>query len=187
MNALFLAIGVILAVVIGAFFLKKKKKISEPINQQVLEYTEAETTVFKTNKTQAYRATLSLDEKDNAIRPEGFQQRNLDREVGGLEDGIKGPKETKEFEPEIKDVWDERSNEIDEIGSINQLGGHDKESMTWRLKKIRLKIGKSASLEDTHEPDKKGYDSRYNQGGFSQMIKIRRDFDHENSGGGIER
>jgi LPXTG-motif cell wall-anchored protein len=187
MNALFLALGAILVAIISFFFLKKKKKISEVPNQKVFESFEAQTAIFKTDKPQAYRATLSLDEKDKSIRPEGFQQRNLDREVGGLEEGDKGLKETKKVEAEIKDVWDERSDKIDEIGSIDQLGGSGKESMTWKLKKIRLKIGKYAISDEGQESDTKGYDSRYAQGGFSQMIKTRQDFDHENGGGGMGR
>lgn len=140
-------------------------------------------------KPEAYRATLSLkDKQDKSIRPEGYQQRNLDREVGGLEAGEDSIKEIKEkIEQHIEDEWDKRSDEIDKIGSIDPLAGHDKESMTWRLKKIRLKIGKHLQKGGDQKSDSKNFDSRYAGGGFSQMIKARQDYGHDQNNSGNSR
>ncbi len=66
-----------------------------------------------------------------SILPESHQQRNLDRETGGLEqekdDGISE-----------KDVWDDRSEEVDRMGSVDPYGTSGKKSMLWKLKKKRL-------------------------------------------------
>jgi hypothetical protein len=189
MSALFISLGTILLLLL-IFFLHKK---SVGIFQKKPTSSTEETRSLNTpnDKPQAYRALLSLDENlDHSILPEGYKQRNLDREVGGLEEGKKGTKQTDEFEKHVEDLWDKRSDEIDKIGSIDPLAGHDKESMTWRLKKIRLKIGKHLSNEHEHHEEigsGKSYDSRSGIGGFSQIVKARQDFDHENGNGGFGR
>jgi len=190
------SIGAILVFLVVFVLLKKSKKLQKSESKKSSADSDL-ATIFKTDKPQAYRAILEVDELNNSIRPEGYQQRTLDREVGGLEEGKKGTeKQAQEeqkhhHEKHVEDVWDKRSDEIDKIGSIDPLAGHDKESMTWRLKKIKLKIGKHLHRDDhgKHADETgKNYDSRYanQQGGFTQMIKARQDFGHE-GGGGMER
>ncbi len=185
MIALTLALG-LAAIGIAAFFLlKKSKKFQKLETTTTTTASESET---YTAKPQAYRATIEIENHPNLIRPESYQQRNLDREVGGLEEGKQGgEKENKDKqEKHVEDAWDKRSEDVDKMGSFNPLAGHDKESMTWRLKKIRLKIGKHLSRDNKKDATGKNYDSRYNQqGGFSQIIKARQDFGHENENGGM--
>lgn len=139
----------------------------------------------------AQKAEFVKTQEDHAIRPESNQQRNLDREVGGLEEGKKGDeKENKKLmERHITDVWDNRSAEVNKVGSINPIVGHDKESMIWRSKKHQLDEQRHEKDEkhDAHEERRdnfgKNYDSRSDQsGGFRQMIKARQD--HSNESGG---
>ena len=126
--------------------------------------------------------------RNGAIRPEGNQQRNLDRETGGLE-----KEEYKE--KSIKDVWDDRSDEIDREGAIDQLGSAAKKSMIWRHKKAKLDVekhGKSADAAAAHHENRQGsgksFDSRYgNQGGLNQILQARQDFSNDRGGGGMSR
>ncbi|MFM8186329.1 MAG: hypothetical protein ACKN9I_05320, partial [Alphaproteobacteria bacterium] len=67
------------------------------------------------------------------IRPLTNQQRNLDREEGGVEN------EEKETEIHINDEWDNRGKEVEEMANshpINKSSG--KKSMIWNLKRKRL-------------------------------------------------
>lgn len=190
-----IALAVVLVVII-AIALRKKSQKTQDTKMTSNEVNAESETYNKTDKPQAYRATLSLEDRDHAIRPENYQQRHLDREVGGLEAGKKGL-ETKEKEAKkineklIEDAWDKRSEEVDKMGSTPQFAGHDKESMVWRLKKIKLKIGNLLQKDDKENPQKSEignrFDSRQGQGGFSQMVKARRDFTHENDQGGMSR
>ena len=188
MIEIIISLGVILALVAAFKFLKKSSDFKKVESMSVdLSF---ESTAYKTDKSQEYRATLSLEDLDHSIRPESYQQRNLDREVGGFEGGEKGVKEKKDEQEKIlEDVWDKRSEEVDKMGSFNPMAGANKESMLWRLKKIRLGISKHLK-HDQSEKNGVGtnYDSRYGQqGGFSQIIKARQDFGHKNDGGGMGR
>jgi hypothetical protein len=187
----------LIALLLTYFFisknLKKHPQKSGQKKYKISPKTESFDQYFKP-KPEAYHATLSLKDKlDKSIKPEGYQQRNLDREVGGLEAGEDSVKEIKEkIEHHIDDVWDKRSDEIDKIGSIDPLAGHDKESMTWRLKKIRLKIRKHLQQNDnpksgSGKSSSGQFDSRYNGAGFSQMVKARQDFGHEHNNSGSSR
>jgi len=67
------------------------------------------------------------------IRPLANQQRNLDREEGGVEN------EEKETEIHVNDEWDNRGKEVEEMANshpINKSSG--KKSMIWNLKRKRL-------------------------------------------------
>ena len=141
---IYLVVGLAAVAVLFVIFLIRKKR-HQPTQAKPVENHEIyDLSTYGSNKPQAYRAVLGLDKKDHAIRPEGYQQRNLDREVGGLEEGEKGVEiEQKEVaETHIDDAWDKRSEEVDKVGAIDPLAGHDKESMTWRLKKIKRDLGK---------------------------------------------
>jgi hypothetical protein len=188
--AIIVSLGVVLALILAFKFLKKSQDLSK--SESTSTTLSVESKACKANKTQAPRATLSLENRDNSIRPENYQQRNLDREVGGLEGGKRGVKEKKD-EPEkiIEDIWDERSGDVDKMGSFIPLSGANKDLTLWKLKKIRLGIGKHLK-HDHDENDKIGvgthYDSSFGQqGGFSQIIKARQDFGRDNDGGGMGR
>jgi len=187
MSALFIGLGAILLLLL-IFFLRKKS-VGIFHKKTTSQFKESASLNAQTNKPQAYRALLSLDENlDHSIRPEGYKQRTLDREIGGLEEGKNSvdQKNESKVEHHVEDAWDKRSDEIDKIGSIDPLAGHDKESMTWRLKKIRLGIKKYLTNDKDHPHTNgsgKNFDSRNSQAGFAQLIKARKDFDHENDGG----
>jgi len=67
------------------------------------------------------------------IKPLSNQQRNLDREEGGIEH------ENKTSEIHINDEWDKRAEEVTEMGkNINPNMSSGKKSMFWNLKRKRL-------------------------------------------------
>ena len=140
----------------------KKDSVIEEISEELEEIVEE----FKEN---------------HDIRPEGFQQRNLDREMGGLE-----TEEQKESSK--KDIWDDRSEEVDRMGSHNPLGSSAKKSMLWNLIKKKLyakKHNRSAEASEVHAKSKiaaHGYDSRQNQVGYVKKIRSFRQ-DHINEHG----
>lgn len=80
--------------------------------------------------------------KKNNIFPKNNQVRNLDIEVGGLE-----AKERKQTSSE--DVWDDRSEEVDEMGSTNIFETTGMRSVVWKKKKKRLK--KEKQQEDSFD------------------------------------
>ncbi len=190
MIGIIVAFSVVLTLIAAFKFLKKPQNLKK--SESTSTILNIGSAAYKTDKPQASRATLSLEDHDLSVRPENYQQRNLDREVGGLEGGKKGIKEERD-EPEkiIEDIWDKRSKDVDKMGSFIPLSGANKDLTLWKLKKIRLGIGKHLK-HDHDEPDKTGvgthYDSRFGQqGGFSQIIKARQDFGRDNDGGGMSR
>ena len=64
----------------------------------------------------------------NLVFPENNQQRNLAREVGGLEAAEK--KEIKSV-----DVWDGRSEEVDKMGSTDVFNSSGMRSVVWKKKR----------------------------------------------------
>jgi len=122
--------------------------------------------------------------KNSLIKPESNQQRNLDRETGGLE-----AKEKKEIH--VTDVWDDRSEQVDRMGTNDPLSLANKKSL--RLVQIKRKKQKEEEEGKKHPKHQmktlktgfgKNYDSSKQSGGFRQMIKARQDFSHENGGQG---
>jgi hypothetical protein len=121
--------------------------------------------------------------RKNNIRPINNQQRNLDREDGGLENG--------ENESEIAsiDAWDNRFEEIAEMAEshpINNSSG--KKSMLWDLKRKKLQEQKikeeiaelSADLkhlkiEKNSEQSGSQFDSRSTQSTLTQKINALRE------------
>ncbi len=137
-------------------------------------------------------------EKSAGIRPQSNQQRNLDREVGGTEEGKKGSEKENDarVEAHIKDVWDERSEEVDRMGSFNPLAGSAKQAMLWLNKKRKLdakKHGNSAEILGAASAikanQKKNVGTNFNsalageQGNFMQMVKARQDHSNDFGGG----
>lgn len=121
----------------------------------------------------------------SAIKPESNQQRNLDRETGGLEANAEKATFTSE------DSWDERSEEVDRMGTNDPLSTGNKKSL--RLLQIKKKKQKEEEKKMHQNPPMKtlktglgkNYDSSKQQsGGFRQMIKARQDFGHETGNDG---
>jgi len=123
--------------------------------------------------------------KNSQVRPINNQQRNLDREEGGLE------QEIHETQSHIIDEWDNRGEEVIEMGKHNPINkSSGKKSMLWNLKRKRLQQKKIdeelGNLSDDlkklkAQDEQKGsdFDSRKKQS-FSQRIqalkKDRTDF-----------
>lgn len=118
----------------------------------------------------------------NLINPESKQLRDLSRETGGLEvEEDKGLSE--------KDIWDDRSEEVDRMGSVNPIGNSAKKSMIWRQKKAKLdekKAEKASDAMEAHQQSTKGYNSALggNQGFAAKIKALRQDHTHENNQGG---
>lgn len=71
--------------------------------------------------------------KNAQVRPMSNQQRNLDREEGGVEN------EVKETESHIIDEWDSRSEDIVAMGKEHPINNSSaKKSMLWNLKRKKL-------------------------------------------------
>ncbi len=192
MNLFLLGTALACIVIIIYFLLPQKKPkiiLAKKTESQNFDDQLQKNTIF--NKVDQVRSNHEVEEvveelkKSNGLRPEGNQQRNLDREIGGVE-------EHAYVETGEKDIWDDRSDEIDKAGAIDQLGSSAKKSMIWRNKKGKLdekKHAKSAEAAQAHHENQKqgsgnSFDSRYaNQGGLGQMIKARNDFGHEHGGG----
>ncbi len=90
----------------------------------------------KTNPKAKEQADIVVEQLKHAsgVRPNQFHQRNLDLEVGGLE---------KEQKKEVsgKDLWDDRSEEVDEMsieGNLKAMNTSAKRSMIWRIKKKKM-------------------------------------------------
>lgn len=77
-----------------------------------------------------------LKKARNLIKPEANQQRNLDREIGGLE-------QEEQKESSEKDVWDDRSEEVDKMGSTDTFNSSGMKSAVWKQKQNRLAKKKS--------------------------------------------
>ncbi len=78
-----------------------------------------------------------VDEKDDIkeFLSKKNQQRNLDRETGGLE-------QQEQKESSEKDAWDDRSQEVDKMGSTDTFNTTGMKSVVWQAKKNRLKAKK---------------------------------------------
>ena len=140
----------------------------------------------KTHQEKDHRDIESERGKDS-ILPESNQQRNLDREVGGLEASEKPALDS-------IDPWEGRSEEIDEIGSIDQLGSTGKKSMIWRKKKAKLDAKEAIeNMEDhQHMQESKqsvlGFVSKENtKSGFGDMVKSGNNFGGGQGNGGMSR
>lgn len=100
-------------------FIKKDEASQDAESEQISEV-----------KSQLDEIVIDL-KQSSAIRPEGYQQRNLDREIGGLE-------EEKIKQSSEKDAWDDRSEEVDKMGSTDTFNTTSMKSTVWRHKKDRL-------------------------------------------------
>lgn len=126
---------------------------------------------------------IELLRKSN-IRPMANQQRNLDREEGGMEH------ENKETESHTIDEWDSRGDEIIKMAESHPINkSTSKKSMLWNLKRKKLQEKKiqeeiasvSKDLKQIKmqkNPEQSGgseFDSRKSQSTLTQRINALRE------------
>lgn len=172
------------------FFKKKDKKFSDQKNDSDYNFS---TNKFNQKKEDSNNQIDKFKKTKNKIFPANNQQRNLDREVGGVEQ-----KESYTTSP--KDVWDERTEEIQEMNDDYEEYTHSStfESIIWRKKqkKKQDKADEIADIAETidnnsnknHENNSGGFDSRYENNSFVQKItSLRGNKDDDRNNGGQGR
>ena len=122
--------------------------------------------------------------RKNNIRPMANQQRNLDREEGGMEH------ENKETESHTIDEWDARGDEIIKMAESHPINNStSKKSMLWNLKRKKLQEKKiKEEIADVSKdlkqikmqknPEQSGgseFDSRKSQFTLTQRINALRE------------
>jgi len=122
--------------------------------------------------------------RKNNIRPMSNQQRNLDREEGGMEH------ENKETEIHSIDEWDDRGEEIIKMAETHPINNStSKKSMLWNLKRKKLqekkikeeiadvsKDLKQLKMQKNSEQNSgSGFDSRRAQSSLTQRINALRE------------
>ena len=125
---------------------------------------------------------IDLLRKSN-IRPMANQQRNLDREEGGMEH------ENKETESHTIDEWDGRGDEIIKMAESHPINkSTSKKSMLWNLKRKKLqekkiqeeiadvsKDLKQIKMQKNPEQGGSEFDSRSSQSSLTQRINALRE------------
>jgi hypothetical protein len=125
---------------------------------------------------------IDLLRKSN-IRPMANQQRNLDREEGGMEH------ENKETESHTIDEWDARGDEIIKMAESHPINkSTSKKSMLWNLKRKKLqekkikeeiadvsKDLKQIKMQKSPEQGGSEFDSRWSQSTLTQRINALRE------------
>ena len=125
---------------------------------------------------------IDLLRKSN-IRPMANQQRNLDREEGGMEH------ENKETESHTIDEWDARGDEIIKMAESHPINkSTSKKSMLWNLKRKKLqekkikeeiaevsKDLKQIKMQKNPEQGGSEFDSRSSQSTLTQRINALRE------------
>jgi hypothetical protein len=119
------------------------------------------------------------EEVKKDVIPDVKKRRDLDIETGGLEEGKKGVVDIVEIQKEIKDVWDNRSEEVDKMGSTDTFNTTGMKSVVWKQKHDRLTHKKNAKRH------KEAAGATAEHLSFGERIKLREDRSHEdqNSGG----
>ena len=121
--------------------------------------------------------------RKNNIRPMANQQRNLDREEGGMEH------ENKETESHTIDEWDGRGDEIIKMAESHPINNStSKKSMLWNLKRKKLqekkikeeiadvsKDLKQIKMQKSPEQGGLEFDSRSSQSTLTQRINALRE------------
>ena len=121
--------------------------------------------------------------RKNNIRPMANQQRNLDREEGGMEH------ENKETETHTIDEWDDRGEEIIKMAESHPINNStSKKSMLWNLKRKKLqekkikeeiadvsKDLKQIKMQKSPEQGGSEFDSRRSQSTLTQRINALRE------------
>jgi hypothetical protein len=125
----------------------------------------------------------------NTIFPKNKKLRSLDHEVGGLEEN--------KIKTSSKDIWDERSEEVDKMGSTNVFNSTGMRSIIWRKKKEKLEAVKDAI--SAHRANQKGKNQKGEASAdigiglmaqdqsFVAKMQLKKELRHDNhrGGGGI--
>jgi hypothetical protein len=127
---------------------QKESKTAEEKIEEVEEKPEVQSIIGKLKK---------------FIFPKNNKRRDLDLEVGGLE--MKKQKESNE-----KDIWDDRSEEVDKMGSTDTFNTTGMKSVVWKQKRARIdakkhakkgaEVGAAADVEGTQNFNNMGYVAR---------------------------
>ncbi len=127
---------------------QKETKTAEEKIEEVEEKPEVQSIIGKLKK---------------FIFPKSNKRRDLDLEVGGLE--MKKQKQSNE-----KDIWDDRSEEVDKMGSTDTFNTTGMRSVVWKQKRARLaakkhakegaEVGAAAAAEGTQNFNNMGYAAR---------------------------
>ena len=121
--------------------------------------------------------------KSNSESYQANQQRNLDREEGGLE------AEESKSESSVIDEWDNRGQEVAEMGKSNPINNSSgKKAMLWNIKRKKLQekkiekeiegIGddlKKLKMEKNSEQSGSEFDSRKTQSLNQRISALRED------------
>ena len=121
--------------------------------------------------------------RKNHIKPIVNQQRNLDREEGGMEN------ENKETESHIVDEWDSRGEEVIKMAESHPINNSTgKKSMLWNLKRKKLQEKKvkeeiaeisgdlkELKMQKNSEQNGSEFDSRKTQSTLTQKINALRE------------
>ena len=102
------------------------------------EQKQTETAKEKIEKVEAKPEVQGIIGKlKKFIFPKSNKRRDLDLEVGGME--VEEQKESNE-----NDIWDERSEEVDKMGSTDTFNTTGMKSVVWKQKRARLAAKKHA-------------------------------------------
>jgi hypothetical protein len=173
MTNLLLALIAIITIGLILYFLLKKSSLFKSDQEVAEEVRKKNKKYFETaHQERDHKEATHTFDKTEGVMPESHHQRNLDREVGGLEASEKR-------EAALDDPWEERSEEIDVEGSIDQLGSTGKKSMLWRKKKAKLDL--EDAMEDMSDAEQTKVQGRTL--GFGAMIRDRQSNSSGQDGG----
>ena len=116
------------------------------------------------------------------IFPKANQQRNLDNEIGGVE-------EEKDSGKSEDDIWDDRSEEVDKMGSTDVFNSSGMRSVVWKKKKEKLDqkelakdaLSAAATAKSKGQQPKQGFVSKWN------VKQDQSDIYNNKGGGGMGR
>jgi len=103
------------------------------------------------------------------IFPKNNKRRDLDLEVGGLE--MKKQKQSNE-----KDIWDDRSEEVDKMGSTDTFNTTGMRSAIWKQKRARIDAKKHAKKGgETRNIEAAGTQNFNNMGYVARLKNMKQD------------
>jgi hypothetical protein len=118
-----------------------------------------------------------IEELKSPIFPKNNQQRNLDVEIGGLES-----EEKKEISSE--DIWDNRSEEVDKMGSIDTFNSTGIRSLIAKRKREKLELAQKIAGGKPLTNTEKKSESSEGQSHLTRLKNLRLDRSHEPNNGG---